>query len=276
MWLLGVERLLALNRVDMMLRTPPSPPVRYATPPFARFLLHPTGHTSPTGRHPTAAIFDRPSSGFQAHSQPSTVSASVVQCASEVTLEFKSVMASVFGTNSPLFGKWIRLDADLNKILATFQVRIQRGADRRGARRMRKGHTDASAFLYASADVFCYSLFSLSDRVMVRIFAKMILATRQESLVVVREMPPRRGARRGGREGRGRGAGRVQPGVQPVAQATDPATPVTHADLAAMEQRFRDLIMQMQGQQQPAPPAPAQFLLCPRSCQISCRQRPST
>ncbi|KAA0042480.1 pol protein [Cucumis melo var. makuwa] len=72
------------------------------------------------------------------------------------------------------------------------------------------------------------------------------------------EMPPRRGAHRGGRGGRGRGAGRVQPEVQPVAQATDPAAPVTHADLAAMEQRFRDLIMQMrEQQQQPAPPAPA-------------------
>ena len=61
--------------------------------------------------------------------------------------------------------------------------------------------------------------------------------------MVVREMPPRRGARRGGRGGRGRGAGRVQPEVQPVVQAPDPAAPVTHADLAAMEQRFRDLIM---------------------------------
>ncbi|KAA0032356.1 ty3-gypsy retrotransposon protein [Cucumis melo var. makuwa] len=48
-----------------------------------------------------------------------------------------------------------------------------------------------------------------------------------------------------------------QPEVQPVAQATDPAAPVTHADLAAMEQRFRDLIMQMREQQQPASPAPA-------------------
>nr|ABY56094.1 hypothetical protein [Cucumis melo] len=59
----------------------------------------------------------------------------------------------------------------------------------------------------------------------------------KESLVVVREMPPRRGARRSGRGGRGRGAGRVQPKVQPVAQATDLVAPVTHADLAAMEQR---------------------------------------
>ncbi|TYK04801.1 gag protease polyprotein [Cucumis melo var. makuwa] len=71
--------------------------------------------------------------------------------------------------------------------------------------------------------------------------AKTILATRQ-----------------GGRGGRGRGTGRVQAEVQPVAQATDPGVPVTHADLAAMEQRFRDLIMQMrEQQQQPAPPAPA-------------------
>ncbi|KAA0048100.1 putative 22 kDa kafirin cluster [Cucumis melo var. makuwa] len=79
----------------------------------------------------------------------------------------------------------------------------------------------------------------------------------KESLVVVRKMPLRRGARRGGQGGRGRGTGRVQPGVQLVAQATNPAAPVTHTDLAAMEQRFRELIMQMQEQQQPAPPAPA-------------------
>ncbi|KAA0065314.1 hypothetical protein E6C27_scaffold1343G00030 [Cucumis melo var. makuwa] len=35
------------------------------------------------------------------------------------------------------------------------RVRIQRGADRREAGRMREGHMDASGFLYASADVFC-------------------------------------------------------------------------------------------------------------------------
>ncbi|TYK30728.1 gag protease polyprotein [Cucumis melo var. makuwa] len=86
----------------------------------------------------------------------------------------------------------------------------------------------------------------------------------KESLVVVREMPPRKGARRGGRGGRGRGAGRVQPGVQPVAQATDPTAPVTHADLAAMEQRFTDLIMQMREQQQPTLPAPAPALVAPQ------------
>ncbi|KAA0046183.1 hypothetical protein E6C27_scaffold376G00450 [Cucumis melo var. makuwa] len=36
------------------------------------------------------------------------------------------------------------------------RVRGQRGADRRGARRMREGHMDASGFLYASADVFFF------------------------------------------------------------------------------------------------------------------------
>ncbi|KAA0033196.1 ty3-gypsy retrotransposon protein [Cucumis melo var. makuwa] len=109
-------------------------------------------------------------------------------------------------------------------------VRVQRGADRREAGRMREGHMDASGFLYAYADV--------------------------RSHEIIWEMPPRRGARRGGRGGRGRGAGRVQPEVKPVAQATHPGAPVTHADLAAMEQRLRDLIMQMREQQQPAPPAP--------------------
>ncbi|KAA0046942.1 gag protease polyprotein [Cucumis melo var. makuwa] len=72
------------------------------------------------------------------------------------------------------------------------------------------------------------------------------------------EMPPRRGARRGGGGGRGREAGLVQPEVQSVAQATDTTAPVTHVDLAAVEQRFRDLIMQMrEQQQQPAALAPA-------------------
>ncbi|TYK18077.1 gag protease polyprotein [Cucumis melo var. makuwa] len=72
-----------------------------------------------------------------------------------------------------------------------YGVREWRGADRRGARRMREGHMDASGFLYASADVFCYLLFSICQ-------------------IESWEMPPRRGARRGGRGGRGRGAGRVQ------------------------------------------------------------------
>ncbi|TYJ96551.1 gag protease polyprotein [Cucumis melo var. makuwa] len=86
----------------------------------------------------------------------------------------------------------------------------------------------------------------------------------RESLVVVRKMPPGRGTRRSGRGGRGRGARRVQPEVQPVTQATDPAAPVTHADLAAMEQRFRDLIMQMREQQQPVLPVLAPVLVVPQ------------
>ncbi|TYK23816.1 ty3-gypsy retrotransposon protein [Cucumis melo var. makuwa] len=51
---------------------------------------------------------------------------------------------------------------------------------------------------------------------------------------------------------------------QPVAQATDQAAPVTHANLAAMEQRLRDLIMQLREQQQPAPPALAPAPVVPQ------------
>ncbi|TYK30962.1 ty3-gypsy retrotransposon protein [Cucumis melo var. makuwa] len=70
--------------------------------------------------------------------------------------------------------------------------------------------------------------------------AKTILATRKGSLVVVREIPSRRGARRGGRGGRGRGAGRVQPEVQPVAQATNPTAPVVPDQLSAEAKHLRD------------------------------------
>ncbi|KAA0046479.1 gag-protease polyprotein [Cucumis melo var. makuwa] len=92
----------------------------------------------------------------------------------------------------------------------------------------------------------------------------------KESLVVVRKMPPRKGARRDSRGGRGRGAGCVQPEVHPVAQATDPAAPVTHADLAAMEKRFRDLIMQMREPQHSALLAPAQAPVCPDDQKVQC------
>ncbi|KAA0058332.1 gag protease polyprotein [Cucumis melo var. makuwa] len=181
----------------------------------------------------------------------------------EVTLEFKSFTASAVGANSPLIGR-ISMDCGVTVsftygvayltgtvsfgiprlicvsfgitrlicaffgitrlICASFEiirlVRVWRGADRRGTRRIRESHMDASSFF----------------------------------MLPLTEMPPKRGVPMGGR---GRGARRVQPEVQPVAQATDPAAPVTHADLAAMEQRFRDLIMQMREQQQPTPPAPA-------------------
>ncbi|TYK22663.1 gag protease polyprotein [Cucumis melo var. makuwa] len=54
-------------------------------------------------------------------------------------------------------------------------------------------------------------------------------------------MSPRRGARRGGGRG-GRGAGRIQPEEQPVVQEANPNAPVTQADLAAMEQRYQDML----------------------------------
>ena len=54
-------------------------------------------------------------------------------------------------------------------------------------------------------------------------------------------MPPRRGARRGGGEG-GRGAGRGQLEEQPAVQAANPDAPVTQVDLAAMEQRYQNML----------------------------------
>ena len=54
------------------------------------------------------------------------------------------------------------------------------------------------------------------------------------------KMPPRRGACRGG--GRGRGAGRMQPKKQPVVQAAYLTASVTQAELAAMEQRYQDML----------------------------------
>ncbi|KAA0037249.1 gag protease polyprotein [Cucumis melo var. makuwa] len=57
----------------------------------------------------------------------------------------------------------------------------------------------------------------------------------KESLVVVREMPPRRGARRGGRGGRGWGAGRVQPEPAPPAPALVPVVPQVVSDQLSVE-----------------------------------------
>ncbi|TYJ98666.1 hypothetical protein E5676_scaffold507G00570 [Cucumis melo var. makuwa] len=59
--------------------------------------------------------------------------------------------------------------------------------------------------------------------------------TRQE------KMPPCRGSRRGGGR-KGRGAGRTQPEEQPTVQAANPNAPVTQADVAAMEQRYQDML----------------------------------
>ncbi|KAA0031890.1 uncharacterized protein E6C27_scaffold218G00070 [Cucumis melo var. makuwa] len=54
-------------------------------------------------------------------------------------------------------------------------------------------------------------------------------------------MPPRRGARRAGGRG-GKGAGRCQPEEKPVVPPVDPNAPVTQANLAAMEQRYQDML----------------------------------
>ncbi|KAA0067484.1 ty3-gypsy retrotransposon protein [Cucumis melo var. makuwa] len=75
-------------------------------------------------------------------------------------------------------------------------------------------------------------------------------------------MPPRRGTRRGGGRG-GRGASRGQPEAPPVAPAVDPNAPVTQADLAAMEQRYQDMLQAalapfLAAQQNQAAPAQAQ------------------
>ncbi|KAA0033093.1 uncharacterized protein E5676_scaffold2137G00280 [Cucumis melo var. makuwa] len=56
-----------------------------------------------------------------------------------------------------------------------------------------------------------------------------------------RKMPPRRGARRGGGRG-GRGVGRGQPEEQPAVSTADPNAPVTQANLAAMEQRYQNML----------------------------------
>ncbi|KAA0067940.1 pol protein [Cucumis melo var. makuwa] len=80
-------------------------------------------------------------------------------------------------------------------------------------------------------------------------------------------MPPRRGARRGGGRG-GRGAGRGQPEEQPAVPAVDPNAPVTQADLAAMEQRYLDMLQAalapfLAAQQNQAAPVQAQTVIPP-------------
>ncbi|TYK29226.1 gag protease polyprotein [Cucumis melo var. makuwa] len=80
-------------------------------------------------------------------------------------------------------------------------------------------------------------------------------------------MPPRRGAlREGGREDRG--AGRGQPEEQPTVLAVDPNAPVTQADLAAIEQRYQDMLQAalapfLAAQQNQAAPVQAQTIIPP-------------
>ncbi|KAA0059818.1 gag-protease polyprotein [Cucumis melo var. makuwa] len=62
------------------------------------------------------------------------------------------------------------------------------------------------------------------------------------SFVIRQEkMSPRRGAHRGGGRG-GRGARRTQPEEQPAVQAANPNAPITQVDLAAMDQRYQDML----------------------------------
>ncbi|KAA0053493.1 histone H2B.3-like [Cucumis melo var. makuwa] len=81
------------------------------------------------------------------------------------------------------------------------------------------------------------------------------------------KMSPRRGARRGG--GRGdRGAGRRQSEEQFAVPAADPNAPVTQADLAAMEQRYQDMLHAalapfLTAQQNQAAPVQAQTVIPP-------------
>ncbi|TYK30207.1 uncharacterized protein E5676_scaffold455G003320 [Cucumis melo var. makuwa] len=98
-------------------------------------------------------------------------------------------------------------------------------------------------------------------------------------------MLPRSGARRGGGR-RGRGADRGQPEEQLAVPAVDPNAPVTQADLAAMEQRYQDMLQAalapFLAAQQNQPPLfrTRPSFLQPRwkigPCQFNCRQRPST
>ncbi|KAA0032072.1 uncharacterized protein E6C27_scaffold223G00390 [Cucumis melo var. makuwa] len=97
-------------------------------------------------------------------------------------------------------------------------------------------------------------------------------------------MPPRRGARRGGGRG-GRGAGRSQPEEQPAVLAVDPNAPITKADLAAMEQRYQDMLQSalapfLAAQQNQAAPVQAQIVIPPAPwklspCQFNYRLKPS-
>ncbi|KAA0056314.1 uncharacterized protein E6C27_scaffold2116G00240 [Cucumis melo var. makuwa] len=98
-------------------------------------------------------------------------------------------------------------------------------------------------------------------------------------------MPPRRGARRGGgREGRG--AGRGQPEEQPAVPAANLNALVTQVDLAAMEQRYQDMlqaalapflaVQQTQAALFRPRPSPLQPMWKLSLRQFNCRLRPNT
>ena len=82
------------------------------------------------------------------------------------------------------------------------------------------------------------------------------------------KMSPHRSVRRGGREGRGgRGAKHNQPEGQsegqPAVQVVDPTAPITKADFAAMEQRYRDMLFEALAHNQPAQQTQTDFVQTP-------------
>ncbi|TYJ97506.1 gag-protease polyprotein [Cucumis melo var. makuwa] len=108
-------------------------------------------------------------------------------------------------------------------------IKVMYEADRRGARRIREGHMEMFR-LMLPLNVF---IVPFEDFCLEFWIECLVLAN--DPLPLVRTMLSRRDAYRGSHRGRGRGAGRVQPEVQSVAQSINLATPVTHADLVAME-----------------------------------------
>ncbi|TYK14867.1 gag/pol protein [Cucumis melo var. makuwa] len=77
---------------------------------------------------------------------------------SQVSVSFIYGAAYLIGTVSFGITRLICASFGITRLIcASFEitglVRVWRGADRRGARRMREGHMDASGFLYASADL---------------------------------------------------------------------------------------------------------------------------
>ncbi|KAA0026157.1 gag protease polyprotein [Cucumis melo var. makuwa] len=174
-------------------------------------------------RPPSVVVtyFSKPNSLFTepCKSFPSVLSPGV----SEITLEFWGFMTSAVGANSPLLG-------------FIYGVAYLTGTVSFGIPRLICASFGITRLICASFGI-------------TRLICKGNARDRPARGKKDVKMPPRGGARRGGQGGRGRGAGRVQPEVQPVAQATNPAAPVTHVDLAAIEQRFTNLIMLMQEQQ---------------------------
>ncbi|TYK30859.1 hypothetical protein E5676_scaffold455G00580 [Cucumis melo var. makuwa] len=86
-------------------------------------------------------------------------------CASFGSTRLKCASLGITRLIGVSFGitRLIRASFGITRLICAFyrttrllcRVRVQRGADRQEAGRMREGHMDASGFLYASADIFC-------------------------------------------------------------------------------------------------------------------------